>query len=111
MLDLDDVLSEDEADLEELLEDAGGDGHVVLVLVGVPDEDGQIPGCGRTARVVTHSCQWVAHHPVKYQILIEYGPETKSFGASVPGFPVCADANSEQEAIDMTRRAPSWYLE
>ena len=50
-------------------------------------------------------------HPVKYQILIEYDPETKSFGASVPGLPVYSDANSEQEALDMIRQGLVWYLE
>jgi len=36
---LDDVLPEEETDVEELLEDARGDGDVVAVLAGVPDED------------------------------------------------------------------------
>src|SRR3990172_7404952 len=48
VLDLDDVLAEDEADIEGRLEDAGGDGHVVLVLARVPDapSGGRIPETG-----------------------------------------------------------------
>ena len=42
VLHLDDVLPQDEADIEELLEDAGRDGHVVAVLARVPDEDGAV---------------------------------------------------------------------
>ena len=42
MLELDDVLAEDEAGVEELLEDADGEGDVVLVAASVADQDGAV---------------------------------------------------------------------
>lgn len=37
---LDDIFSQDEADLQEAFHDAEGNGNIVLVAAGVADEDG-----------------------------------------------------------------------
>jgi len=48
---------------------------------------------------------------VKYQVLVEYDPETKSYAASVPGVPVYADADTEKEALRLAKEGLAWYLE
>lgn len=48
---------------------------------------------------------------MKYQVLVEYDPETKSYAASVPGVPVYADADTEKEAVKLAKEGLVWYLE
>ena len=48
---------------------------------------------------------------MKYQILVEYDPETQSNAASVPGIPVYADGNTEKEALKLAEEGLAWYLE
>ena len=48
---------------------------------------------------------------MKYQVLVEYDPETKSYAASVPGVPVYADADTEEEALKLAKEGLAWYLE
>lgn len=48
---------------------------------------------------------------MEYQVLVEYDPETDSYGASVPGLPVYADADTEDEAVKLVREGLAWYLE
>ena len=48
---------------------------------------------------------------MKYQILVEYDPETQSYAASVPGVPVYADADTEKEALKLAKEGLAWYLE
>ena len=48
---------------------------------------------------------------MKYQVLVEYDPETKSYAASVPGAPVYADADTEKEALKLAKEGLAWYLE
>lgn len=48
---------------------------------------------------------------MKYQVLVEYDPETKSYAASVPGVPVYADADTEREAVKLAKEGLAWHLE
>ena len=48
---------------------------------------------------------------MRYRIVIEYDPETRSYTATVPGLPVFADANTEKEEVKLAKEGIAWYLE
>ncbi|MDD5189872.1 MAG: type II toxin-antitoxin system HicB family antitoxin [Dehalococcoidales bacterium] len=49
---------------------------------------------------------------MKFRIVIEYDPETKSYAAYCPELPGCCSAgDTEQEALDNAREAIALYLE
>lgn len=48
---------------------------------------------------------------MKYEVVIEYDPQTNSFCATVPGLPIIVDANSEEEAVMMAREAIEFHFE
>ena len=48
---------------------------------------------------------------MRYRIVIEHDPETRSFTATVPGLPIVVDANSEEEAVKLAKEAIAWYRE
>ncbi len=48
---------------------------------------------------------------MRYRIVLERDPETRSYTATVPGLPIVVDANSEREAVKLAKEAISWYRE
>jgi predicted RNase H-like HicB family nuclease len=48
---------------------------------------------------------------VKFKVVIEYDRETNSFLATVPGFPIIVDANSEREAIQWAKKGLRMHFE
>lgn len=49
---------------------------------------------------------------MKFRIVLEYDPETKSYSACCPELPGCCSAgDTEQEALENIREAISLYLE
>ena len=48
---------------------------------------------------------------MKFQVLVEYDRETKSWSASVAGLPVFVDADSEREAIRLATEGIHFHLE
>jgi predicted RNase H-like HicB family nuclease len=48
---------------------------------------------------------------VKYQVLIEYDPETRAYCATVPGLPVIVDASSEEDALRLAKEGIEFYFE
>ena len=49
---------------------------------------------------------------MKYRVVIEYDPETRHYGATVPGLPgLFIDAKSEKEALRLAREGIAFYLE
>ena len=49
---------------------------------------------------------------MKFRIVIEYDPETKSYAAYCPELPGCCSAgDTEKEALDNAKEAITLYLE
>jgi predicted RNase H-like HicB family nuclease len=49
---------------------------------------------------------------MKFRIVIEYDPETKSYGAYCPELPGCCSAgDTEKEALENVKEAIALYLE
>jgi predicted RNase H-like HicB family nuclease len=49
---------------------------------------------------------------MKFRIIIEYDPETRSYSAYCPELPGCCSAgDTEQEALDNAKEAIALYLE
>ncbi len=49
---------------------------------------------------------------MKFRIVIEYDPETKSYAAHCPELPGCCSAgDTEQEALENAKEAIALYLE
>ncbi len=49
---------------------------------------------------------------MKFRVVIEYDPETKSYAAYCPELPGCCSAgNTEEEALENVKEAISLYLE
>ncbi len=48
---------------------------------------------------------------MKFQVIVEYDPETSSWTAHAAGMPVIVDADSEGEAIKLAKEGIQLYLE
>jgi len=48
---------------------------------------------------------------VKFQVLVKYDRETRSYTATVPGHPIVVSATSEREALKLVRESLQLYLE
>jgi len=48
---------------------------------------------------------------MKFRIILEYDPETKSYAAYCPELPRCCSADDTEEALKNAREAISLYLE
>jgi predicted RNase H-like HicB family nuclease len=49
---------------------------------------------------------------MKFRVIVEYDPETKSYAASCPELPGCCTAgDTEEEALENVKEAISLYLE
>jgi len=48
---------------------------------------------------------------VKYEVIIEYDPETRAYCATVAGLPIIVDADSEGEALRLAKEGIEFYFE
>ena len=48
---------------------------------------------------------------MRYQVVLEYDPETGHYAVTVPGLPIFVDAESEREARKLVKEAISFYLD
>jgi len=48
---------------------------------------------------------------VKFQVLIEFDPDTRSYSATVPGHPVFVSARSERDVLKLVKESLQLYLE